>query len=161
MSAETLARLATLRQRGVRASEEIVQLGAPLVSTSARSKLGDAQWPLLEQVALAALDIGQLRLATTCIAALDTRFPDSPRVSALQGVALEAAGRPEQALQWYDHMLSLDESNGVAWKRKAACLRSLGRVEEAVGELVKFLDTMYADADGWMELADIYASVSQ
>ncbi|KAH7101689.1 TPR-like protein [Auriculariales sp. MPI-PUGE-AT-0066] len=159
---DTLKRLAQLRQQGVRASEEIVQLGRPLVTTkSARGKLGDAQWSVLEQVALAALDVGQIKLAMQCITILEERFPDSPRTNALQGVALEAQGRHAYALEWYDAMLKVDESNASAWKRKAACYRSLGQLDKAVEELSAFLDTVYGDAEAWLELADIYMSVNQ
>ncbi|KAG8680729.1 hypothetical protein FRC08_016088 [Ceratobasidium sp. 394] len=50
-----------------------------------------------------------------------------------------------------------DESCVPIRKRLIATLRSLGKLTEATEELTKYLDTFYADVEGWMELADIYA----
>jgi len=47
------------------------------------------------------------------------------------------------------------------WKRRISVLRRTGKVEKAVNELVQFLDTFYTDVEGWLELADIYASCNQ
>jgi ER membrane protein complex subunit 2 len=40
-------------------------------------------------------------------------------------------------------------------------LRKLGRIENAVEELSRFVDTFYSDVEAWLELADLYASHHQ
>jgi ER membrane protein complex subunit 2 len=37
----------------------------------------------------------------------------------------------------------------------------MGKVDKAVGELTQFLDAFYTDVEGWLELADMYASCHQ
>lgn len=49
----------------------------------------------------------------------------------------------------------------AAWKRKISLLRRTGQISRAVEELSQFLDTYYSDVDGWLELADVYASCSR
>lgn len=46
------------------------------------------------------------------------------------------------------------------WKRKVSALRQLDRIDAAVDELIKYLDTFYIDPEGWLELADMYSSCS-
>lgn len=40
-------------------------------------------------------------------------------------------------------------------------LRRLGKIDKAVEELCAMLDTFYTEVEGWLELADIYASCQQ
>ena len=49
----------------------------------------------------------------------------------------------------------------AAWRRKAHVLRHSGEIQRAVEELSAMLDTFYSELDGWLELADIYASCQQ
>ena len=37
----------------------------------------------------------------------------------------------------------------------------MGKLDKVVDELSRFLDTFYTDVEGWLELADIYASCNQ
>jgi hypothetical protein len=90
---------------------------------------------------------------------------------------MEATEPPEIALKYYGEILEADSANIVRtfiyvsfvrllslqaiWKRRISVLRRTGKVEKAVNELVQFLDTFYTDVEGWLELADIYASCNQ
>ncbi|KZV91339.1 TPR-like protein [Exidia glandulosa HHB12029] len=159
--AEAQKRLANYRKHNTRSSEEVVQLGTKIIRGNGLKKMGDEAWAFLEQVALAALDIGQVELAYDCIAQLEERFPDSPRTTVLQGIVLESTGQYQKALLWYDAALEIDESNAAYWKRKIAVRRQMGETEKVVEELSAYLDTFYADADAWLELAEVYASVNQ
>jgi hypothetical protein len=80
---------------------------------------------------MAALDTGKLELADVsrfcvsylasltssskqvCISELIKRFPESPRVDCLHGLRIEAGGRLEDALKFYNIILEADESNAV------------------------------------------------
>lgn len=97
-------------------------------------------------------------------------------MTVLKGQRLEADGMLQDALKMYVYYLSKEDESCVVSrtltkihilthktkkpirKRLVATLRSLGRVAEATEELVKYLDVYYADVEGWLELADIYAS---
>jgi ER membrane protein complex subunit 2 len=52
-------------------------------------------------------------------------------------------------------------SRKVIWKRQISVLMKLGRIENAVEELSRFVDTFYTDVEAWLELADLYASHNQ
>ena len=43
-------------------------------------------------------------------------------------------------------------------KRRAALLRSMGKVDESVSALISLLDFSPMDAEAWSELADVYLS---
>ena len=89
---------------------------------------------------------------------------------------MEASASPDVVLRYYDDLLKADGSNNVrrpcrlrrvlnafqfAWKRRISVLRRMGKIEKAVEELNAFLDTVYTDIDGWLELADIHSSCYQ
>lgn len=43
-------------------------------------------------------------------------------------------------------------------KRRVTLLRSLNRPSQAIAALIKLLDAVPTDAEGWCELADLYQS---
>lgn len=92
---------------------------------------------------------------------------------------MEATEPPEIALKYYTELLEADPTNAVCvaavtpyvvfsysfckriWKRRISVFRRTGKIDKAVQELSQYLDTFYADVEGWLELADIYATCSQ
>jgi len=89
---------------------------------------------------------------------LSEKFPASPRVDRLRGLALEAVGDEAGARRLYDALLEGDPTNVAIRKRRVALARARGDVREAIEELLLLTDTWYADAEAWLELADVYAS---
>ncbi|KAA1471927.1 TPR-like protein [Dentipellis sp. KUC8613] len=156
-----LERLANYRSRNSRASQEIFESGVVVFRNDALHKLGDDSWAFLEQLTLAAIDVGRLDVAEGCIKHLADKFPGSPRVEVLEGIYIEASQSAHVALEYYDKTLEADPANAAAWKRKISVLRRTGKIEHAVTELSEFLDTFYTDVEGWVELADIYSSCNQ
>ncbi|KAG2035976.1 hypothetical protein BDR03DRAFT_474723 [Suillus americanus] len=176
-----LERLATYRANNTRASQDIFRNGLLVLQKSSFKKLGDdgvpAGWTSLEQLALASIDVGRLDIADQCLQLVADKFPNSPRVDCLIGIRMEATEPPETALKYYADILEADSANVVRafvyvpvvrllslqaiWKRRISVLRRTGKVEKAVNELVQLLDTFYTDVEGWLELADIYASCNQ
>ncbi|KZV74985.1 TPR-like protein [Peniophora sp. CONT] len=155
----SLERLANYRIKNTRASRDIFDKGLPIFDQRLNS-LGDEKWTFLEQFSLAAVDIGRIDVAGHCLNLLAAQFPDSPRVQCLEGI-LEETRSPVNAQQFYEKLLAEDGTNGAAWKRLVAVLRRQGQIDKAVCELSEYLDTFYNDVEGWLELADIYASVNQ
>ncbi|KLO07837.1 TPR-like protein [Schizopora paradoxa] len=158
---EALQKLANYRSKNSRESLRVFELGAPLLSNDKWMKQkgdGADSYTWLEQLALAAIDVGRTGVADKCIEILSAKFPESPRVDCLAGIYIEATESPEAALRYYQNLLEKDESNAAAWKRQISALRHLGKLDVAVDELSKFLDTYYTDLEGWLELADIYST---
>ncbi|KAF8062197.1 hypothetical protein FPV67DRAFT_260421 [Lyophyllum atratum] len=156
-----LARLATYRTHNTRASQETFEQGCSVLKSGSTTKLGDEGWAFLEQLALASIDVGRLDVADECLKQLADKFPRSPRVDVLTGIRMEATESPEVVLQYYGDLLEDDSANAAIWKRRISVIRRTGKYEKAVEELSKFLDTFYTDVEGWLELADIYASCNQ
>ncbi|KAJ7594248.1 hypothetical protein C8J56DRAFT_926280 [Mycena floridula] len=159
--ATALQTLANYRSHNTRASQDTVEKGLLVLQANEVPRLGDEGWAFLEQLALAALDVGRLDVADDCLKRLAAKFPDSPRVEILTGIRLEATETPVIALKFYDELLEADSANGAAWKRRVSVFRRMGKLEKAVEELSLYLDTFYNDLEGWLELADIYSTCNQ
>ncbi|KAG6898450.1 hypothetical protein C0993_006805 [Termitomyces sp. T159_Od127] len=156
-----LHQLATYRTNNTRASQETFEQGCLILKSGSKTKHGDDVWAFLEQLALASIDVGRLDIADECIRQLVDKFPKSPRVDALTGIRMEASASADVVLQYYQELLDADPTNVAIWKRRISVLRRIGKIEMAVEELLKFLDTFYTDTEGWLELADIYISCNQ
>ncbi|KAN0094500.1 hypothetical protein V8E55_002787 [Tylopilus felleus] len=156
-----LDQLATYRTQNTRASQDIFQKGALVLEKNALFKMGDESWAFLEQLALAAIDVGRLDVADQCLRMINDKFPGSPRVDCLTGIRMEATETPDIALKYYAELLEADPTNAAVWKRRISIFRRTGKIDKAVHELSQFLDTFYTDVEGWLELADIYATSNQ
>ncbi|TFY63849.1 hypothetical protein EVJ58_g3009 [Rhodofomes roseus] len=157
----SLQKLASYRQRQSETLKEALTKGVGLLKSGAYTKRGDEGWDNLEKLYLAALDQGDTEVADQCLQLILDAFPGSPRADVLQGLRMESTEPPEVALKFYEELLEADETNAAVWRRKAAVLRKMGKVDKAVEELSSMLDTFYTDVGGWLELADIYSSCTQ
>ncbi|WVR08538.1 hypothetical protein IAU60_005593 [Kwoniella sp. DSM 27419] len=147
-----LDQLARWRTIGARHSEEVVEMGQRVL----RGKTGDQEWAIREQLAIAALDLGQIKLATSQIQLLQRRFAASPRVRILDGLRLEVTGDLDGAKKVYEGLLAADETNISAHQRLITLTASTSP-STAIPALLKYLDTFYSDPSGWSLLADLYA----
>lgn len=159
--ATALQTLANYRSHNTRAAQDTLNKGVLVLHSNASAKLGDEEWTFLEQLTLAALDLGRVDVADDCLSKLTAKFPGSPRVEILAGIRLEATEPLTTALKYYDDLLEADSANGPAWKRRISVLKRLGKTDKAVEELCQFLDTFYTDVEGWLELAENYSSCNQ
>lgn len=104
-------------------------------------------------------------LPQLCVSRLNTRFPDSPRVTSLQGMLIESSGELGKALTFYKGILAKDETNLTIIKRQVAVLKAMGSsdsrggTDKAIAVLVKYLDTYYTDPEAWQELATLYSEL--
>ncbi|KAI8448840.1 hypothetical protein BY996DRAFT_4590450 [Phakopsora pachyrhizi] len=184
---QRVERLRQLRESGVRSSEEVIRLiqdGTGILSAFGLPTQDDI-WDIYEQVAIAALDTGRLELATKAIKRLESRFPGSTRVSILHGMLLEARGDLITAKEYYENELSrsnngsktneltsIGEANIRIRKRLIALhlnqppLKSdlsIGSdqfsLQTGIKLLVELLDSIYSDPEGWLQLAEAYASI--
>jgi len=123
------------------------------------SKTGEVdELNLLEQISLAAIDVGEDGIASSCIDQLSRRFKTSVRLDRLKGMKLESEGKYAQALELYTEVLKTSPSNLLVMKRVVCVYRQQGKIAEAVEQLHKILKLFASDGNTWNELAEIHIS---
>ncbi|ORY71993.1 uncharacterized protein BCR38DRAFT_454359 [Pseudomassariella vexata] len=147
---------------------KILENSPGAVSTSALESLFSATetpelWIIYENLLLSCLRTGDEQSAHHCLGRLVNRFgDDNERIMALIGLLKEADAEDnatlEVVLKEYEQILENDPTNIPITKRRAALLRSLGRVSDAVTALIALLDFSPTDSEAWSELADLYFS---
>ncbi|KAF9653693.1 TPR-like protein [Thelephora ganbajun] len=155
-----LQKLASYRPRRNPTYKKTFDDGLPLLDSDGWKRRADS-WEFLEVLALAALDSERYDVSDRCIKHLVEKFGNSPRVDVLSGIRIEAMGKPEIALEYYNRLLEDDPTNSAAWRRKAYVLRIMGKLDKSVEELTALLDTFYNEVDGWVELAEVYHLCNQ
>ncbi|GAB2218790.1 hypothetical protein Drorol1_Dr00002022 [Drosera rotundifolia] len=152
--------LTLIRKLKVRRSDDVVKYGSPILNDpKKRSALGDDEWTLYEQVAIAAMDCQRLDIAKDCVKALQKKFPESRRVGRLQALLLEAKGLWEEADNTYSNLLEDNPLDQVIHKRRVAIAKAQGDNLKAIESLNKYLEIFMADHDAWRELAESYVSL--
>jgi tetratricopeptide (TPR) repeat protein len=100
--------------------------------------------------------MGEVESARAHIEILKKRFPESSRVEKLEGLALEAEGKFDKALELYDGMLKKNHANLAVMKRMVACRKAKREKTEAVKDLLSITTNFPGDLETWLELADLY-----
>ena len=118
--------------------DDVVQIYDNVIGDKLK-KLGTERLVVLEQVFLAALDCGRIKLAEDCIRMLVGEFPGSLRVQKYKAMLLEALERYDDALDVLENIIKKDETNAAPRKRKVAILKSKGQTGEAIKELCDYL----------------------
>lgn len=147
--------LQAMRVHKMRQPELVVQHGSRLL-TGAPRRLGNDVWTVMEQVFLAAVEIGADDWRDYCFKALTKQFPASTRVERLKGILLESEGKTAEAKKTYQAILTEKPEDMLTHKRLIALVKGKGKMTEAVEELNKYLDVFSTDAEAWHELAAIY-----
>lgn len=152
--------LCLVRKLKARRSEKVLKHGLFILNNPrARSKLGEEEWTLYEQVAFAAMDCSRNDIAKDCIETLLKKFPGSIRVGRLQGMLYEANGAWSEAEKVYTRLLADSPLDQVILKRKVAMAKAQGNSAAAAEYLNTYLETFMADHDAWRELAELYISI--
>ncbi|CDU26169.1 uncharacterized protein SPSC_06363 [Sporisorium scitamineum] len=151
--------LAEQRRRPIRAPHKTVEYGELVITKGGLSSVPNEDlWSILEQVAIAAIEVARFDLAELCISRLTSRFPNSQRVTSLQGMLLEGQGRLSQAIELYDDALAKEQTSLILSRRRIAAIKSTGDTKRTLEALNAHLDTFYNDPEAWQELAEVYAS---
>jgi len=153
-------RLRKIRKDGTRDPQVVMQSADVLLPH--RGSLGDEAWTILEQDAMAALDMHQYARAEKNIKELRGRFGDeSVRISILEGMLLETRMEWAEATKLYSAILEEDPCHQLASKRLVAIAKGKGETEKAVELLKEYLELHMADADAWIDLASIYVATCE
>ena len=120
-------------------------------------------WDDLEQLLYACLRTSDDESAFLCVEKLSQRFGSTnERVMALRGLYQEATAPDEAAgrkiLEDYANILMENPMNVPIHKRRIALMKSLGRPQDAITDLVQFVDSFPTDMEAWCELSELYHS---
>ena len=142
MTASAVVELRNIRTAAIDDPERVVQIGRSILGKGGYRSAGDEcttphtcfcnadmipDWTILDQIAVAALITGDDILAKVplslsnlasykkdCIDRLSAQFPTSPRTNALAGMQLEAQEKLSDAADYYERILSQDQTNLVS-----------------------------------------------
>lgn len=142
-----------------RASSVSTTFPASLLNTADTPEL----WSELERLLFACLRTGDDKSAFLCLEKLTERFgATNEKIMALKGLYQEAVAPNNEALQEilsdYNKILSENPMNAPIHKRRTALIKSLGLREQAISNLVDFLDAFPTDVEAWAELSELYFS---
>lgn len=144
------------RQLRVRMPREISKYGSILLNEHGRKMQTDELWEAHEQVAIAALQSGDIAQGERLINAVTSAFPTGTRSACLRGALLEAHGKSAEAEAFYMKVLDVNPQKQASLKKRLASLkRAQGDSAGAIQILSDYLATVN-DASAWEELADIY-----
>lgn len=136
---------------------DVVRYGEWLLEHRQLGALGQDVWAFLEQLGLAAAELGKIDLAELCLSRLVVRFNDSIRALLLKGVILEVEGRFDEAKRVYELLIRKEPSNMLAQKRRIACIKSTPNgIALATEGVAEFVDIFPSDQESWLELASLY-----
>lgn len=92
---------------------------------------------MFTQIAMAAMDVGDLDSADEQLKILKGKFPKSQRVRRLEGMRFEAGGNLTEAGKVYKEMLTENPANSLARKRQVRLIvtEENGGRSVAVGDL--------------------------
>jgi len=153
---DALKLLQTWREDVVRCSDDIISLWEMFLSDS-QIDLGEERWMILEQVAVAGMDMGRKDIVSSCLKELTNEFgAQSFRVRRLQAMRAEMLEKWDLAHDILDQILEEDDANSQARKRKIAIYKAQGENINAINQLCKYLEDFMNDGEAWMELCDLY-----
>lgn len=150
--------LQAMRTHKIHQPEYILLHGGRLLEKSP-GRLGNEVWTVLEQVFLAAVELGATDWRDYCLKQLQKRFPTSKRVERLQGINQESKGDWAAAKTTYEGLLKDKPEDTITHKRLIAMHKQRGKLTEAVEAINTYLDTFSTDQDVWHELAELYINV--
>lgn len=147
--------LQTMRTHKIRQPELVVLHGGRLLKSSQRA-LGSEAWTVMEQVFLAAVELGRADWRDYCLKQLTKKFPSSQRVERLKGIHAESIEDWAEAKKIYQAILLEKPEDTVTAKRLITMYKQRGKVTECIDHINQYLDVFTTDSEVWHELAELY-----
>mmetsp|Transcript_8167 Transcript_8167/g.21450 ORF Transcript_8167/g.21450 Transcript_8167/m.21450 type:complete len:309 (-) Transcript_8167:859-1785(-) len=113
-------------------------------------------WDAVEQVCIAALELGYFDEFMVYARIVLDWFPKSWRIYRLLGMRREARGDFDEAALIYRNTMLQNPTSTHASKRQVAWLKSQGRVFDATLVLNKYLEIFSQDHVAWIEQSELY-----
>jgi len=126
-----------------RRSKEVFEIGMSLLYPSG-SLASEEHWNALEQLLIAALDVGRRDIAEWALQKLLQKFgKESTRVLRLYGLTCESCGELDEAKKTYDVVLELNKkANNVTNSTSAFAVKRLSAIAKATGNYEKALQVL-------------------
>jgi tetratricopeptide (TPR) repeat protein len=144
-----------MRTHKIHQPELAVLHGGRLLKNNPRS-LGSEVWTVMEQVFLAAAELGHAEWREYCLTQLTKQFPSSVRVERLKGIQKESNGDWSEAKKIYEKILTDKPEDTTTRKRLIAVTKQSGKTAEAIEQINTYLDTFSTDTEVWHELGELY-----
>jgi|EP00927_Polykrikos_kofoidii_P009758 tetratricopeptide (TPR) repeat protein len=157
-SAAAVDLLQAMRTHKIHQPEIALLHGGRLLGTYQR-QLGTEVWTVMEQVFLAASELGATEWREYCLKRLTKKFPSSMRVERLKGLNAESSEDWDSATQVYQQILKDKPEDTIVKKRLIAIHKQQGNITDAISEINSYLDTFCLDAEMWHELGELYMDV--
>lgn len=154
-SSSAIELLQFMRTHKVHQPELVLLHGGRLLKNCPR-KLGSELWTVMEQVFIAAVEIGVDEWRDYCLKQLTKQFPTSVRVERLKGMYQESIEDWAEAKKIYGKILADKPEDTITRKRLIAMFKQRGKISEAVDQINIYLETFATDSDVWHELAELY-----
>ena len=112
---------------------------------------------------LSALRTGDEASAAKILERLESRFgAGNERIITLRGIYNEATAQTDEDLEkvfdGYQKILVEDPTNVSIRKRRVACLKTMGRINDAITAITVLLQNSPTDVEAWAEASELYAS---
>ena len=120
-------------------------------------------WAIHENLLLSALRTGDEASAAKILERLESRFgAGNERIITLRGIYNEATAQTDEDLEkvfdGYQKILVEDPTNVSIRKRRVACLKTMGRINDAITAITVLLQNSPTDVEAWAEASELYAS---
>ena len=149
--------LRMVAEHAVRRPACVARAAACVLADAKKAKLSKREtYQAMELSAYASLDLGDVATCERHVRALGVGLPQARARRAAAGHA-GGGGRHDAALALYDDLLAQAPAEQRLMKRRIACLKAAGRVEEAIKALTSYLDTFMGDVAAWTAAA-LYAA---
>ena len=154
---DVMALTKSLIGRGVQFPMLVFEKGTNLLLNKS-SSLGDEKWTLIERILLAAIKLDIEPWIGYCLNSLRSQFPDSVRVQRLAALYKESLEDWAAAESIYKDMLKATPDDLYVRKRLITCLKTQGRISDAISATIDQLEIFSSDFELWHELTMLYAS---
>jgi Flp pilus assembly protein TadD len=105
--------------------------------------------------------LGRRQEALACLAEARVLYPESRKLTRLQGVLARRESRWEEAEPCWQTLVSQDPEDASAWSSLGSTLAALGREEEADAALARATDLAPEEADWWYNRAHVLIDRNQ
>ncbi|KAL4489890.1 hypothetical protein ABPG72_010789 [Tetrahymena utriculariae] len=147
-----------VRNNALSFADTVLEFGIKLIRNNS-SQLGSEQFIVLEELFNSAIDLQLYYIADKCLKKLQVNFPDSPKISLMKVVLIEAAGRSD----FFDTQVAENLSQNLLdydTKKRLVAQQRYSKTDGAYTNFVQKMNTYLEenpnDGEAWLELGDFY-----
>ena len=155
-----LSYLKFLDEQNINKAHDIYSLGLMLLNGNYVTNNID-YYRLIERIVIASLELNKMDTCTKYVHILRNKFgKNSIRVRILLGMYHEKNGHFDEALKYYNNILSVDPNNINAMKRKIAMSIDNNDYKLSIKQLNEYLSIYCNDKNAWKQLLSLYMKIN-